>query len=126
MLPEELFRRQDFPAGKSGLSKLVVDLWSTLADMLLSRYVYRALVRNHFQLQYNSVGAWLEGAAAAPAKVSGFTDLQSQSHLQDGQSRKSSRVSASKMEPSPSRPTNSRPLILNDQVVDRKPRHRID
>jgi exoribonuclease-2 len=45
--------------------------------------VYRAMVRNHAQLAYNAVGAWLEGTAAAPPKVAASADLQAQLKLQD-------------------------------------------
>jgi len=44
---------------------------------------YRALVRNHAQLAYNSVGAWLEGRGSAPAKVAANADLAVQLKLQD-------------------------------------------
>jgi len=44
---------------------------------------YRALVRNRAQLAYPSVGAWLEGKAAPPAKVAANADLAAQLKLQD-------------------------------------------
>jgi VacB/RNase II family 3'-5' exoribonuclease len=45
--------------------------------------VYAALVRNHAQLAYNAVGAWLEGTASVPAKVAANADLAAQLKLQD-------------------------------------------
>ncbi len=45
--------------------------------------VYGAMVRNKAQLAYESVGTWLEGTAAAPAKVSASPELQAQLKLQD-------------------------------------------
>lgn len=45
--------------------------------------IYRALVRNHAQLAYNSVGAWLEGKGETPEKVAASVELASQLHLQD-------------------------------------------
>jgi len=44
---------------------------------------YRALVRNRAQLAYPSVGAWLEGKGAPPAKVAAGADLAAQIKLQD-------------------------------------------
>jgi exoribonuclease-2 len=48
-----------------------------------SKAIYRAVVRNHAQLAYNSVGPWLEGQAAAPPKVAASPDLAAQLKLQD-------------------------------------------
>ncbi len=45
--------------------------------------IYRALVRNHAQLTYNGVGAWLEGTRQAPGKVAASDALQAQLRLQD-------------------------------------------
>ena len=45
--------------------------------------IYRARVRNHAQLAYNSVGAWLDAKAAAPPKVAASADLQAQLKLQN-------------------------------------------
>jgi exoribonuclease-2 len=49
---------------------------------------YRALVRNHAQLAYPSVGAWLEGRAAAPAKIAASKELEAQVRLQDQAARR--------------------------------------
>src|SRR6202034_145653 len=79
--------------------------------------VYRALVRNHTQLQYNSLGAWLENTAAAPAKVAAPADLQAQLRLQDGvaQKLKNNRQENGAL----SLQTDEvLPLMQNDQVVD--------
>jgi exoribonuclease-2 len=48
-----------------------------------SSRIYPALVRNQAQLAYNSVGAWLEGAAEAPAKVASSAELQVQLKMQN-------------------------------------------
>ena len=47
-----------------------------------SSRIYPALVRNKAQLAYNSVGAWLEGKAEAPAKVAASAELQAQLKMQ--------------------------------------------
>jgi exoribonuclease-2 len=50
---------------------------------IASPSIYRALIRNHAQLAYNAVGAWLEGTGEAPPKVAASADLQAQLKLQD-------------------------------------------
>jgi len=79
--------------------------------------VYRAVVRNQAQLQYNSVGAWLEATAAAPPKVAASADLQAQLRLQDevAQKLRSRRYENGALELQ----TNEvYPLLLDAQVVD--------
>jgi VacB/RNase II family 3'-5' exoribonuclease len=44
---------------------------------------YAATVRNKAQLTYNAVGPWLDGTAAAPAKVAASPELQAQLKLQN-------------------------------------------
>ncbi len=83
MLPEEL---------STGLTSLnenedrlaIVTEFVVAADGAVGEgRVYRALVRNHAQLAYHAVGAWLEGRGEAPAKVGASKDLSAQLKLQD-------------------------------------------
>lgn len=87
MLPEEL------STGKTSLLEnqdrlgVVTEFVVDTNGHITSSNVYRAVVCNQAQLQYNSVGAWLEaaakGSAAAPAKVAASSDLQNQLRMQD-------------------------------------------
>ena len=45
--------------------------------------LFRALVRNHAKLAYNSVAAWLTGTAPAPERISAVSGLDAQLLLQD-------------------------------------------
>jgi VacB/RNase II family 3'-5' exoribonuclease len=49
--------------------------------------LYRAAVLNHAKLAYNGVAAWLEGAAAAPARLAAVPGLDEQIRLQDRAAR---------------------------------------
>jgi exoribonuclease-2 len=84
---------------------------------LKSSDVYRAVVRNKAQLQYNSVGAWLEGTSAAPPKVAASADLQQQLKLQDevAQKLKTQRYQHGALN---LQTDELHPLVLNEQVVD--------
>ena len=79
--------------------------------------VYPAIVRNKAQLQYNSVGAWLEGTAPAPAKVAASSELQQQLKLQDSvaQKLKQQRFQHGALN---LQSDEVHPLVLNNQVVD--------
>ena len=45
--------------------------------------IYRAVVRNHAKLAYNSVAAWLDGTASAPPRVGAVPGLDAQLRAQD-------------------------------------------
>lgn len=117
MLPEQLstgdsslLEDQDRPAV---VTEFVVGSDGTVK----SSNVYRAVVRNQAQLQYNSVGAWLEGRAAAPPKVAAASDLQEQLKLQDevAQKLKMQRYQHGALN---LQSDEVHPLVVNDQVVD--------
>ena len=117
MIPEEL---------STGITSLLenVDRLSVIIEFVVdssgnlkSSDLYRAVVRNKAQLQYNSVGAWLEGTAAAPPKVAASSDLQAQLKLQDqvAQALKQQRIQHGALN---LQTDEVRPLVLNDQVID--------
>jgi exoribonuclease-2 len=84
---------------------------------LKSPSVYRAVVRNKAQLQYNSTGAWLKGASPAPPKIAASSDLQAQLKLQDevAQSLKEQRFQHGALT---LQSDELQPLMLDDQVVE--------
>ncbi len=61
------------------------DTASTAVDNAASDapQVYRALVRNHAQLTYDAVAAWLDGRAPVPPKVAALAGLEDQLRTQD-------------------------------------------
>ena len=117
MLPEELSTGKTSLLENQDCLTVVIECVADTGGHLTSSHVYRALVRNHAQLQYNSVGAWLEGSAAAPAKVAASPDLQVQLRLQDevAQKLKSRRFENGALN---LQTDELRPLLLNDKVVD--------
>src|SRR5580698_3161917 len=83
MLPEELSTGKTSLLENQDRLSVVVEFVVHGDGHVASSNVYRAVVRNQAQLQYNSAGAWLENTAAAPPKVAGSSDLQAQLRLQD-------------------------------------------
>ena len=117
MLPEELSTGKTSLLENQDCLSVVIEFVVDAGGHVTSSDVFRALVRNHAQLQYNSVGAWLEGTAPAPAKVAASADLQSQLRLQDevAQKLKDQRFENGAL----SLQTDElRPLLVNDRVVD--------
>jgi VacB/RNase II family 3'-5' exoribonuclease len=88
MLPEELSTGRTSLLENQDRLSVVTEFVVDGDGHVKASDVYRAVVRNRAQLQYNSVGAWLEGTGAAPAKVAAFADLQKQLHLQDEAAQK--------------------------------------
>jgi VacB/RNase II family 3'-5' exoribonuclease len=117
MIPEELstgatslLENQD---RLSVVTEFVVDPSGTVK----SPEIYRAVVRNRAQLQYNSLGAWLEGKAAAPPKVAASTELQEQLKLQNevAQQLKGQRLQHGALT---LQSDEMLPVLLNDTVID--------
>src|SRR5438309_415292 len=83
MLPEELSTGATSLLENQDRLAMIIEFIVDSSGSLKSHDVYRAVVRNKAQLQYNSVGAWLEGKSAAPQKVAASSELQAQLKLQD-------------------------------------------
>jgi len=117
MLPEELSTGKTSLLEHQDCLSVVTEFVVTADGHVTSSNVYRALVRNQAQLQYNSIGAWLEGAAAAPPKVAASADLQAQLRLQDevAQKLRSRRYENGALD---LQTDEVYPLVLNAQVVD--------
>lgn len=117
MLPEDLSTGATSLFENEDRLGVVVEFVVDSSGGLKQSDVYRAVVRNKAQLQYNSLGAWLEGKGSAPPKVAASTELQSQLKLQDevAQKLKTQRFQHGALS---LQSDEVRPLVLNDQVVD--------
>jgi VacB/RNase II family 3'-5' exoribonuclease len=117
MLPEELSTGKTSLLENQDRLSMVIEFVVDADGLITSSKVSRAVVRNQAQLQYNSVGAWLEGTSAAPPQVAASTDLQTQLRLQSevAQKLKSRRNENGAL----SLQTDELlPLMVNDQVID--------
>ncbi len=117
MLPEALSTGQTSLLENQDRLGVVIEFVVDSSGALNSPSVYRAVVRNKAQLQYNSTGAWLEGKSTAPPKIVASSDLQAQLKLQDeiAQKLKQQRFQHGAL----SLQTDEfQPLLLNEQVVD--------
>ena len=123
MLPEKL--STDLTSLNEGEERLavVIDMTVDSSGNVIASDVYRALVRNHAKLAYNSVAAWLEGEGAPPPKLSAVKNLDDLLRLQDraAQAMRSERQSrgALRLET-----TEARPVYENDKLVDMRPDER--
>jgi VacB/RNase II family 3'-5' exoribonuclease len=117
MLPEELSTGATSLLESQDRLGVVIEFTVDSAGGLKSTDVYRALVRNQAQLQYNSVGAWLEGGSGAPPKVAVSNELEEQLKLQDqiAQRLKGQRFQNGALN---LQTEEIRPLLLNQQVID--------
>ena len=117
MIPEELSTGLTSLLENQDRFSIVIEFIVTSDGSVTSSDVYRAVVRNRAQLQYNSVGAWLEGTGAAPAKVAASSELQNQLRMQDevAQKLKEQRYQHGALN---LQTDEVHPLVLNDQVVD--------
>jgi VacB/RNase II family 3'-5' exoribonuclease len=117
MIPEELSTGQTSLLENQDRLAVVAEFVVDHSGIVTSSSIYRALVRNKAQLQYNSLGAWLEGNAEAPAKVAASSDLQAQLKLQNdtAQKLKDQRTQHGALT---LQSDEILPVLLNDQVID--------
>ncbi|MEO8360436.1 MAG: RNB domain-containing ribonuclease [Vicinamibacteria bacterium] len=83
MLPEPL--STDLTSLGEGQDRLamVIEMVVDADGILKSSDVYRATVHNRAKLAYNSVAAWLDGTAAAPAPLAAVAGMDEQIRIQD-------------------------------------------
>jgi VacB/RNase II family 3'-5' exoribonuclease len=83
MLPERL--STDLTSLNDGEDRLALVVEATVArdGSVIGSDIYRASVRNKAKLAYNAVGAWLEGTAEPPAKVTAVQGMAEQLRTQD-------------------------------------------
>lgn len=67
---------------------VVVEMIVGSDGALLESDIYRAVVRNHARLAYNSVAAWLEGSGDPPDEIAGENGLTENLRLQDKAARR--------------------------------------
>ena len=117
MLPEDLSTGLTSLLENQDRLGVVIEFVVDPAGCVVSSQIYRAVVSNKAQLQYNSTGAWLEGKAPAPPKVASSSDLQAQLKLQDevAQKLKDQRYQHGALN---LQTDELRPILLNEQVVD--------
>jgi VacB/RNase II family 3'-5' exoribonuclease len=83
MLPEKLSTGLTSLNENQDRIALIVEMTVGADGTVRDSDVYRARVRNRAQLAYDSVAAWLEGGAPAPAKVNAIAGLDRQLRDQD-------------------------------------------
>ncbi len=117
MLPEPLSTDQTSLLENQDRLAVVVEFNVDSGGHVTASDVYRAVVRNRAQLQYNSLGAWLEGTGTAPAKVAASPDLQWQLRLQSevAQTLRKQRYEHGALE---LETDELLPLLLNQEVVE--------
>jgi len=83
MLPEKL--STDLTSLNFQLDRLaiVIEMVVTLDGSLRSSDIYRATVRNHAKLAYNSLASWLEGSGPMPIGIGEVAGLDENLRLQD-------------------------------------------
>jgi exoribonuclease II len=82
MLPEELSTDLTSLAEAEDRLAVITEMILTPDGSVKKTNFYRALVRNHAKLSYESIGAWLDGKTGVPESVSKVPGMEAQIKLQ--------------------------------------------
>jgi exoribonuclease-2 len=117
MLPERLSTDLTSLNPDEDRAAIVVDMVVDRGGNVTESEVYRAIVRNHAKLAYNSVAAWLDGSGSAPAALGAVRGLDDQLRTQDEAARRlrRSRVDRGALE---FQTIEARPVFDGDAVSD--------
>jgi VacB/RNase II family 3'-5' exoribonuclease len=117
MLPEKL--STDLTSLNYHEDRPVIVIEAVISDLgeMQSSDIYRALVRNHAKLAYNSVAAWLEGKGPMPEAVAVVPGLAENLRIQDrvAQQLKSLRHNHGALE---LQTLEARPIFSGDEIQD--------
>lgn len=120
MLPEKL--STDLTSLGQGVERLsiVIDMIVAAEGTVIASDIYRATVLNRAKLAYNSVAAWLENTAPAPAKVSAVEGLAENLRLQDhvAQALRGHRQAHGALQ---LETLEARPVYQGDTLIDMRP-----
>ena len=83
MLPERLSTNLTSLADGQDRASIVIEMTVDVRGAVTGSDVYQAMVRNRAKLAYNSVAAWLDGTAPAPAPVAAVPGMEQQIRIQD-------------------------------------------
>ena len=83
MLPEKLSTNLTSLNFNEDRLAIVIEMVIGLDGSLKASDIYRAHVRNHAKLAYNSVAAWLEGKEIVPEAITAVNGLAENLHMQD-------------------------------------------
>ncbi|HLY20379.1 MAG TPA: RNB domain-containing ribonuclease [Bryobacteraceae bacterium] len=123
MLPEDLSTDLTSLNEHADRLSVVVELTVAADGSVQAGTAYRAITRNAAQLAYSSVGPWLEGQGAPPAKVAASPDLQAQLRLQDEAAQKL-RAMRHQLGALDLDRTETEPLMTDGHVTGIQSRHR--
>ena len=88
MLPEKLSTDLTSLNFESDRLAIIVEMIIAEDGSLQSSDIYRATVRNHAKLAYNSVASWLDGSGPMPKEIGAVNGLNENLRLQDRTARK--------------------------------------
>jgi exoribonuclease II len=117
MLPEALSTGATSLLEDADKLAVVTEFVTTSDGQIASSDVYPALVRSRAQLAYDAIGPWLDGAAAAPAKVRDSRELQSQLQLQN-RAAQALRTARHRHGALNIETIETRPIVRNQEVVN--------